>query len=56
MAVYGTEQKIAMLSSQGVVLEPTSRAFYIQRDKSSTMGGTGSADYVKKNLEVYKLA
>lgn len=56
MAVNGTEQKIAMLLSQGMVLEPASRAFYIQRDISSTMDGVGSADYVKENVEVYKHA
>jgi len=56
MAVNGTEQKIAMLISQGMVLEPASRAFYIQRDISSTMDGVGSADYVKENVEVYKHA
>ena len=55
-AVNGTEQKIAMLLSQGMVLEPASRAFYIQRDISSTMDGVGSADYVKENVEVYKHA
>jgi len=56
MAVNGTERKIAMLLSQGMVLEPGSRAFYIQRDISSTMDGVGSADYVKENTEVYKHA
>lgn len=56
MAVAGTEPKIASLMSQGMVLEPSSRAFYIQRDISSTMDGVGSADYVKENVEVYKHA
>lgn len=56
MAVSGTEPKIAMLLSQGYVLEPGSKAFYIQRDISSTMDGVGSADYVKENVEVYKHA
>jgi hypothetical protein len=56
MAVAGTEPKIAMLISQGMVLEPGSRAFYIQRDISSSMDGVGSADYVRENTEVYKHA
>jgi hypothetical protein len=56
MAVAGTEPKIAMLLSQNYVLEPSSKAFYIQRDISSTMDDVGSADYVKENAEVYKHA
>jgi hypothetical protein len=56
MAVAGTEPKIAMLMSQGMVLEPGSRTFYIQRDISSSMDGVGSADYVRENTQVYKHA
>jgi len=56
MAVAGTEPKIAMLVSQGYVFEPSSKAFYIQRDISSAMDGVGSADYVRENAQVYKHA
>jgi hypothetical protein len=56
MAVAGTEPKIAMLMSQGMELEPSSRTFYIQRDISSSMDGVGSADYVRENTQVYKHA
>lgn len=56
MAVAGTEPKISRMMSQGITLEPSSKAFYIQRDISSTMKGVGSADYVRGNDRVYKHA
>jgi hypothetical protein len=56
MAVAGTEPKIAMLLSQGMVLEPWKRVYYIQRDISAAMDDVGSADSVRENVEVYKHA
>jgi hypothetical protein len=56
MAVSGTERKIATLLSQGMEPDYWSRAYYIQRDISSSMDGVGSADFVKENTEVYRHA
>ena len=56
MAVNGTERKIATLMSQGMELNYSSKAYYIQRDISGSIDGVGSADFVKENTEVYKHA
>jgi hypothetical protein len=56
MAVNGTEQKIASLLAQGYELSLFSRAYYIQRDVSSSIDSIGDADSVKENDKVYKHA
>ncbi len=56
MAVNGTEQKIASLLAQGYEISLFSRAYYIQRDVSSSIDGIGDADSVKENNKVYKHA